>query len=458
LRREGYVTEQAEDGCAAVDVVARGEIDVVLLDVMMPRLDGVETCRVIRERLAQPFLPVVLVTALHDAAARTRGKEAGADDFITKPVHAPELLARLKKLLHARRLQKALDEERARAHREAKRWRIVSRVAERVGAAGTRDELRARMFEALDELGSVHSVDLVDIIGAGDAPFHARDGGAVVPLVDGGPTCLRIAGDSAADLAALTALAPHIRNAYARVRLAESRAEVEMMRERLAGMLVHDLKNPLAVMQMNLDAIKALVDDGAGANEIHAPIDDALAAAEQQQRMLLDLIDIGRAEDGRLPFTLARGQIGPVVARTAAQWRRHARRRGARFVVDIDEAVPVARFDEDLIARVLQNLLTNATRFVPEGGIVEVRVRSVAAATRREIVIAVENDGPSIAPERRAGIFERYGQTTSDQGHDNRGLGLYLCRLVAECHGGRMSVRDRAGGGTCFELILPDDP
>ena len=97
LRFEGYEVSVAEDGLAALDQIARHEPDAVILDVMMPRLDGLETCR--RLRADGRLLPVLMLTARDTVGDRVAGLDAGADDYLTKPFALQELLARLRALL-----------------------------------------------------------------------------------------------------------------------------------------------------------------------------------------------------------------------------------------------------------------------------------------------------------------------------------------------------------------------
>jgi signal transduction histidine kinase len=98
----GYDVIEADGGELALEIIARDPVDMVLLDMMMPGLDGVETCRRIRQNLGERFLPVVFVTAMADRQTRVRGKQAGADDFLTKPIDEIELMARVENLLAAK--------------------------------------------------------------------------------------------------------------------------------------------------------------------------------------------------------------------------------------------------------------------------------------------------------------------------------------------------------------------
>jgi putative two-component system response regulator len=109
LAADGHGVRVASDGEEALSLVAEERPDVVLLDVMMPRRDGFDTCRVLKQNAETRLIPVVLVTALKDTKDKVRGLEAGADDFLSKPVNATELRARVRSLLRLKRFTDDLE-------------------------------------------------------------------------------------------------------------------------------------------------------------------------------------------------------------------------------------------------------------------------------------------------------------------------------------------------------------
>jgi signal transduction histidine kinase len=132
LKVAGYDVVMASSGPEALDALhAAADPDVVLLDVMMPDMDGFEACR--RIRADAPFLPVVMVTALHETPDRVQALEAGADDFLTKPVDEVEVLARVRTLVRAKRQRDRLE----RAYADLRR------------AEGLRDSLTAMLVHDL---------------------------------------------------------------------------------------------------------------------------------------------------------------------------------------------------------------------------------------------------------------------------------------------------------------------
>ncbi len=111
LAHDYYIVSMAENGLQALEKTAAEKPDIILLDVMMPEMDGFEACRQLKANPATKHIPVVMVTALSDVADRVRGLEAGADDFLTKPINDVALMARVRSLL---RLKMIMDEWRSR--------------------------------------------------------------------------------------------------------------------------------------------------------------------------------------------------------------------------------------------------------------------------------------------------------------------------------------------------------
>ncbi|HET9205207.1 MAG TPA: response regulator [Burkholderiaceae bacterium] len=130
LTARGFRTSTAASGAAALESIRRDPPDLVLLDVMMPGMDGYAVCQAIRADAQHAMLPVVLVTALDPAQERVKGLEAGADDFLNKPVNQAELMARVRSLLRI----KAYQDEIQRQKNELAQWNLTleQRVAEGV--------------------------------------------------------------------------------------------------------------------------------------------------------------------------------------------------------------------------------------------------------------------------------------------------------------------------------------
>jgi len=149
LTAKGYAVVTASSGVQALEKVEKEAPDLVLLDVVMPEISGYEVCRKIRGNPVTATLPVVMVTALDPAQERVKGIEAGADDFLTKPINQAELLARVKSLLRIKLL-----------HDELAEW---NRTLEQ------RVEAQVAQLERLERLKRFFSPQLAEMIVSGDA-------------------------------------------------------------------------------------------------------------------------------------------------------------------------------------------------------------------------------------------------------------------------------------------------
>jgi two-component system cell cycle response regulator len=128
LEAWGYQVDTARDGQQALERVEASPPDLILLDVMMPEVDGNEVARRVKQNPALPFIPIIMQTALDSTESKVEGLEAGADDYITKPIEFAELKARLRSMLRIKRLQEELEERERELLEANERLRHMSRT------------------------------------------------------------------------------------------------------------------------------------------------------------------------------------------------------------------------------------------------------------------------------------------------------------------------------------------
>jgi len=156
LAVKGYAVTTAASGREALDAIAKDPPDLVLLDVVMPELSGYDVCQRIRASEATAMLPVIMITALDPNVERVKGIEAGADDFLAKPINQPEMLARVKSLLRIKELHETVQSQAA----ELADW---NRTLEQ------RVQKQLQQLERLERLKRFFSPQLAELIVAGGA-------------------------------------------------------------------------------------------------------------------------------------------------------------------------------------------------------------------------------------------------------------------------------------------------
>lgn len=173
LESHGYQATQTSSGADALAALAQAPYDLVLLDVVMPKMDGYEVCRTIREDALLASLPVVMVTALDAKDERVKGLEAGADDFLSKPINQPELLARVRSLLRIKRMHDHMQRQAL----ELVEWTatLERRVAQEI--------VEVQRLSRLKRFFSPNVAELI-VSGAAGDPFQSHRREIVVIYLD----------------------------------------------------------------------------------------------------------------------------------------------------------------------------------------------------------------------------------------------------------------------------------
>ena len=161
----GYIAECASDGAEALRKVEESPPDLILLDVMMPKIDGIEVARRIKGNASLPFIPIIMQTALDATENKVEGLEAGADDYVTKPIDFPELRARMESMLRIKRLQEELEERERELLEANERLRHMSQTDALTGVDNRRhlEERLHEMFEHAKRLNEPFSCVMCDL-------------------------------------------------------------------------------------------------------------------------------------------------------------------------------------------------------------------------------------------------------------------------------------------------------
>jgi GAF domain-containing protein len=245
-----------------------------------------------------------------------------------------------------------------------------------------------------------------------------------------------------------------IQNARLFREIADKSAQLEAASRHKSEFLAnmsHELRTPLNAI---IGFSEVLVDRMFG--ELNEKQDEYLkdiyASGQHLLSLINDILDLSKIEAGRMELEATDFDLPSAIDNALTLVRERATRRGITLGRTIDEHLKMLRGDERKVKQVLLNLLSNALKFTPEGGRIDVSARLQDGAAE----IAVADTGVGIAPEDQEAVFEEFRQVgTADKKVEGTGLGLALSRKFIELHGGRIWVKSQVGHGSTFTFTLP---
>jgi signal transduction histidine kinase len=229
--------------------------------------------------------------------------------------------------------------------------------------------------------------------------------------------------------------------------LREARARADAARisgEQVLAIVAHDLRSPLATIKVTSQLIRRKAGDP---EQLRQKLDTIDRAVDRSDKLISDLVDATRAEQGELSMVLEPEHLAPIVDEILDVFGPLAREKNIHLEAPAPVGDVAVRCDRNRLLQVLGNLLSNAIKFTPEGGRIALAVRSDDGSVQFE----VSDSGTGISPEHLPHIFERYWYA------DRRGtgLGLFIAQSIVRAHGGGLRVRSEQGVGTTFSFSLP---
>jgi signal transduction histidine kinase len=230
----------------------------------------------------------------------------------------------------------------------------------------------------------------------------------------------------------------------------EALRRLEILRDSLVHMVVHDLRSPLAAISASLEVIKWDAEEQHRV-ELASDVEMALHATRTIIRLVNSVLDVSKMEGAEMRLQFALCDVAAVARESVDELESLVGTR--RLVRDWPDEPVMALVDRDVVARIMQNLLGNALKFTPTTGVITVSVEANDDMVR----VAVTDTGPGIPREYRERVFEKFGQVeAASRGQkSSTGLGLTFCRLAVEAHHGRIGVDSEIGRGSTFWFVLP---
>ena len=180
-------------------------------------------------------------------------------------------------------------------------------------------------------------------------------------------------------------------------------------------------------------------------------LEDVLTSGKHLLSLINDILDLSKIEAGRMELELSTFSLRAALESGLVIVRERAMRHGITLTSVIPSDLPTIEADERKVKQILYNLLSNAVKFTPDGGRVEVRVRTEGD----DVEIAVKDNGIGIAPEDQPKVFEEFRQVGRERSREGTGLGLTLTKRFVELHGGRIWLESATGSGSTFSFTLP---
>jgi signal transduction histidine kinase/DNA-binding response OmpR family regulator len=490
LLSPSYRVTAVADGEQALSLVRQFHPDLMLADIMMPKLDGIELVKAVRADPATAGVPVILLSARAGDEAKIEGLDIGADDYLVKPFSAGELLARVRSQLTLARAREQLAREREASREQVRiaerfaelqkqdfnalmmqapnpftvlrgpdhRIELVNPAACRIWNKRAEDVIGRSLFDVLPELGGQGFRRLLDDVIASGVPYEGRE--APVKLARGADGSLEtiyfnfvytpLRGASGVVDGVLVV-------AFDVTEEVQSRAEVERLRraaesanrakDEFLAMLGHELRNPLSPIKTALDVMRL--------RGVQSPEQDIL---ERQvvhlTRLVDDLLDVSRIAGGKIALHKEPLEMAEAALRAIEMASPILEQRNHRLEFRIPRSGLKVSADPERLAQILSNLLTNAAKYSDPGS----RITMIASRHGDRVRVSVKDEGVGIAPEMLGRIFDLFVQEPQsiDRSRGGLGLGLTIVRNLVKLHGGSVNARSEGPGkGSEFVLDFP---
>jgi signal transduction histidine kinase len=465
-----YEVQVAPDGLAALQAARRTPPDLIVSDVMMPRMDGFELLRTLRAEPALRDIPTILLSARAGEESVIEGLEAMADDYLVKPFSARELLARVGAQLQLARLRREASAREQALRMEAEalineapvgiyvvgadfRVRDVNpaaRVAFRSFPDPVGQDFDAvihtmrpkeyadevvRAFRHTLQTGEtyIRSERIEELSGRGPDE-HYEWQVSRIPLPDG-----------------LHGVVCYFRNVSAHVQARIALETADRQKNEFLAMLAHELRNPLAPIRNAGEILSRTLPPN---SPTHAAIAMVKRQVAQLTRLVDDLLDVSRITQGRVELKREPLDLANVINHAVETVEPLFRER--QHEVSIISSYRSLHVNGDM-ARLVQcvvNILTNAAKYTDAGGKINLKTR----AEEGYALVEISDTGAGISPELLPRVFELFvqGDRTLDRSLGGLGIGLSVARQLIEMHGGRVAALSPGlGSGSTFKLWLP---
>ncbi len=507
LQRQNHSVVMAENGRQALDEMQAQPFDLVLLDIMMPEMNGYEVLEHMKADPALRHVPVIVISALDEMDSVVRCIELGAEDYLTKPFNRVLLQARIEASLEKKRLhdqeQAYLEELRIlqRIDRELNISLDVNRAMSitldwalrrsdsQAGLIGLVEQEGIRVVAAkgytseLDRYGSGYvplDLPVVQQILSCDQPQQLSDAKGTSGLLRGAtsqlgaPICreldvigvlllesLNAQGYSDESRLFLTRLSDHAAIAIVNAQLYEAVQAANEAKSEFVSFVAHELKNPMASIRGYTDLLK---------KEMVGPINDAQSDfletihsnVLRMDKLVSDLSDISKIEAGQLRLEYEATSAAEALEEVVRSMQGQIEDKAQTLHVQVPAGLAPVWADHNRLVQIVLNLLSNAHKYTPPGG--EIWVTAEQTDNRWDpegpspvIHVTVRDTGIGINAEDQGNMFQKFFRSEDDLAREvpGTGLGLNITKTLVERQGGQIWFESEYRKGTAFHFTVP---
>jgi signal transduction histidine kinase len=464
-----YDVRAVADGEAALASAAASPPDLVLSDIMMPRLDGFQLLAALRQDERTRTVPVILLSARAGEEARVEGLSRGADDYLVKPFSARELLARVATLLELSQVRReaaeAIERREARlrtaldaARMAAWEYDLSSREIRIVTHGDSvRFDDRGGSFPVAERLRLVHPEDdealraVVREALASGAPFVYQ---LRLRTRNGEYRWAELHGRVVRDGEAPARIDGVVQDITERKRTEEALVEGDRRKDEFLATLAHELRNPLAPIRNAFQILRVSETSEAMRTRVYDIVDRQL---DHMVRLVDDLLEISRITRGKIELRMEEVDLASSVRSAIDTSRPLIDAAGHALDVSFPADPLTVLGDGMRLSQMIANLLNNAAKFTDSGGLIRVQLLRQGD----EALVVVRDNGVGIPRDMLPRVFDLFTQVdrTRRAAQGGLGIGLALVKSLVSMHGGRIEAHSEGPDqGSEFTIHLPLAP
>ncbi len=463
LSGKGYDVITVENGQAALDILAKEPLDIILLDLKMPVMSGEEVLEITGEKY--PDIPVIIITGHGTVDTAVECMKKGAYDFITKPFQIDQFLLIITRAAEKRNLeQKArqFEQENIRnlydLNLEKSRLKtIINYMGNGVMVTNRNLEVvlhnpaLMRLMEISEEVENpapistiINDESLINTLKQIQVG-ESSENESISQEINAGVNVLRAI--------SAPALGPDssIVGTVTVIEDITAFKQLDQMKTDFVNMVAHELRSPLsAIKQQNHVLLEGLC--GPLGEKQHEFVSRGSNRIDSLLELINDLLDVAKIEAGKYVQRRVPTDIGQVIEETIALMDSKAKEKGIVLSFSLKDLKPV-QADPKNIEEIFNNLISNAINYSPEGG----KVTITAKGQGEYMEIRVEDTGVGISPEELPKIFDKFYRVKHPKTRQviGTGLGLAIVKGIVDAHHGTIDVESVVDKGTTFRILFP---